>query len=91
MFLTGTRGCNELRSDVIVIAAPPWRHRFTRRTTVTTAPGKSVRMAVMGGGAVALAWIAGKCDTTEDAGGRPSWLRFAAAWPGTRSRSGTAS
>jgi hypothetical protein len=74
-FLTGTRGCNQLRSDVIVVAAPPGRRRFTTRTTVTSAPGKAVRMAVMGPGAVALAWVSGTCDTTEDLGGRP----FAAA------------
>jgi hypothetical protein len=57
------------------VAAPPGRRRFTARTTVTTAPGKAVRMAVMGPGAVALAWVSGTCDTTEDLGGRP----FAAA------------
>jgi hypothetical protein len=71
VFLTGTRGCNQPRSDVSLVTAPPGRRRFTTRTTVTTAPGKTVRMAVMGPGAVALAWVSGKCDTTEELGGRP--------------------
>ena len=91
VFLTGTRGCNELRSDVVVIAAPPWRHRFTRRTTVTTAPSKSVRMAVMVGARSRWRGSPASATRLRTPAAEPSWLRFAAAWPGTRSRSGTAS
>jgi hypothetical protein len=72
VFLTGTRGCDRTGGAVLVAVAPPGRRRFTTHTTVTTAPGNTVRMAVMGSNTVALSWLSGRCSTTEDLGGLPS-------------------
>ncbi len=71
MFLTGTRGCDQPGGRVLVAIAPPGRRRFTTSTAVSTTPGKSVRMAAMGPDAVALSWLSGTCNTTEDTGGGP--------------------
>jgi hypothetical protein len=71
VFLTGTRGCNQPGGEVAVVSAPPGRRRFSVRTRVTGAPGKTVRMAVMGPHRLALTWLGGKCDTTEDMAGVP--------------------
>ncbi|HEY6891231.1 MAG TPA: hypothetical protein VI300_25725, partial [Solirubrobacter sp.] len=68
---TGTTGCTGPGGDVIVAVAPPGLRRFTGRTVVSRAPGKAVRMAVMGPDAVALAWLNGTCDTTEADAGLP--------------------
>jgi hypothetical protein len=82
-YLTGTRGCARSPASVIVAVAPPGRRRFTRRITVDARPGKAVRMAVMRPGAVALAWLSGRCSTTEDTGGLPwaTTLRSGVAAP----------
>ncbi len=70
-YLTGTRGCTRSAAGVVDAVAPSRRPRFTRRIAVDARPGKAVRMAVMGPGAVALAWLSGRCNTTEDTGGLP--------------------
>jgi len=82
-YLTGTLGCTGSAAKVIVAVAPSQRRRFTRRITVDAAPGKVVRMAVMGPETVAMAWLNGRCNTTEDTGGVPraTTLRDGAAAP----------
>ena len=70
-YLTGTRGCARPDASVAVAVAPPRRRRFTKRITVGATAGKAVRMAIMGPGALALAWLDGRCNTTEDTGGVP--------------------
>jgi hypothetical protein len=70
-FLTGTQGCFGGTGGVAVFIAPPGRRRFTARASATTASGKGVRMAVMGRDSIALTWLTGTCNTTEDLGGAP--------------------
>jgi hypothetical protein len=55
----------------MVAISPPGRRRFTSRVTVTSTPGKSVGMAVLGPHAVALSWLSGKCDTGAVGDGIP--------------------
>jgi hypothetical protein len=71
-YLTGTRGCDRSGGQVLVAIAPSGRRRFTKRVAATTTPGMSVRMAVMGPGSIALSWLSGRCNTTEDLGGLPA-------------------
>jgi hypothetical protein len=92
VLLTGTQGCFGGGSRVAVFIAPAGRRRFTAQATASTAPGKNVRMAVMGRDSLALTWLAGTCSTTEDLGGAPyaTTVRNGAAAPPTALASGSA-
>ena len=70
-FLTGTQGCDTPTASAVVFTAAPRSRRFGGRTTVSASPAKAVRLAVIGRGAAAVAWLTGKCSTTEDTGGAP--------------------